>query len=138
MLFDKEKFDVVEEEMHRKGIFEAFERENGKIKGRMMIDLIEPPSDLAPDIPEGALCFGASFDFYDTSLGFAFDPVEGKARSGLWCTPQAEGAEEPAPEWKNFFDSDEGRAEFEKWKTEQKSAEAVLEKKEKSGEKSPL
>ena len=42
------------------------------------------------------------------------------------------------PNVKAFFDSDEGRAEFEKWKTEQKSAEAVLEKKEKSGEKSPL
>ena len=42
------------------------------------------------------------------------------------------------PNIKAFFDSDEGRAEFEKWKTEQKSAEAALEKKEKSGEKSPL
>ena len=42
------------------------------------------------------------------------------------------------PNIKAFFDSDEGRAEFEKWKTEQNCQKATSEKMEKSGEKSPL
>ena len=38
---------------------------------------------------------------------------------------------------KAFFDSDEGKAEFEKWKTEQETAKSSSEKKEKSEDKSP-
>ena len=42
------------------------------------------------------------------------------------------------PNIKAFFDSDEGKAEFEKGKMEQKRTKAAPPKKEKSGEKSPL
>ena len=42
------------------------------------------------------------------------------------------------PNIKAFFDSDEGKAEFAKWKAEQNCQKATSEKMEKSGEKSPL
>ena len=44
MLFDRGKFDRVEAILSQKGKIAEFENQNGKIKGRMMIDIVKPPS----------------------------------------------------------------------------------------------
>jgi hypothetical protein len=106
MLFDKELFDVVEESCIKNGVISDFEKTNGKIKGRMMITLIDIPEELGITIEDQEnppLAFGASFDFYDCSLGIALYPKTMKFVSGVWVTPQVEDAEPPAKEWIKFF-----------------------------------
>jgi len=68
---------------------------------------------LNADIPEGieinavegktALGFEASFDFYDAVLGIAVFTDIKKAASGIWVRQQIGGADEPSPEWAEFF-----------------------------------
>jgi hypothetical protein len=103
MLFDQKKFDIVESFLAQNGTLVKFERESGEIKGRMMIDLIDPPDELNIQIPKGSYYFGASFDFYDSSIGLVFDPKRKTAGSGLWVTSQKDGAEPPQQEWIQFF-----------------------------------
>lgn len=103
MLFDQEKFSLVESIVTENGTIARFEKENGKVKGRMMIDLIEPPEDLGVDIPSGSYCFSASFDFYDSTIAMVFNPVTRTVGSGLWVTPQIENADPPEQEWVEFF-----------------------------------
>ena len=68
-----------------------------------MIDRIDPPNELNIQIPKGAYSFGASFDFYDCSLGIVLDSVKKTACSGLWITEQKGDAEHPSQEWIEFF-----------------------------------
>lgn len=103
MLFDKVKFDAVEALLIQKGSVAKFENENGKIIGRMMIDIVDPPSNLTITIPDGYHAFGASFDFYDCSIGMLLNPKTKEAGSGIWVTEQKEGAEPPSQEWIEFF-----------------------------------
>ena len=105
MLINEEMFDKVTDLLVEGGTIQQFESENGKLKGRMMITLGELPEDLGiePDQDKKAYVFNGSFDFYDSIVGVALylDPLE--LASGVWITPQEEGAEEPAKDWVEFF-----------------------------------
>ncbi len=105
MLTDKELFDYVESELKARGIIEDFEKENGKIKGRMMITQIEIPAELGIEVPAGVkpLAFQGSFDFYDCAIGIGLDWNTLETFTGLWMTPQVEGAKEPDELWIEFF-----------------------------------
>ena len=105
MLADKELFDYVESELKARGIIDDFEKENGKIKGRMMITQIEFPEELEIEVPEGVrpLAFQGSFDFYDCAIGIGIDWNTLEAFTQLWVTPQIEGANKPDEHWIRFF-----------------------------------
>ncbi|MBP5273810.1 MAG: hypothetical protein ILO36_02605 [Abditibacteriota bacterium] len=105
MLTDPEMFETVENALRENGQIERFEKENGKIKGRMMITLAEIPEgiEVKPDGDKVPRAFEASFDFYDSVIGIAMYTAERKAASGLWVTPQKEGAEKPSKDWMIFF-----------------------------------
>ena len=65
------------------------------------------------DIPEGIaveerdskapVAFEASFDFYDSTVGLAIYTTDRQLATGLWVTPQEDGAEAPAEDWVEFF-----------------------------------
>ena len=105
MLADKELFDYVESELKKRGIIDDFEKENGKIRGRMMITQIDLPEELNIEVPEGVrpLAFMGTFDFYDCAVGIAIDWNTLEPFSGLWITPQADDAQEPNEHWIEFF-----------------------------------
>ncbi len=98
-------FDTVEEILKSNGKFDEFEKEYGKVKGRMMITVGEIPQELGVTI-EGdkkPTAFEASFDFYDSIVGLALYTDTREAATGLWVTPQKSGAEEPDRSWLEFF-----------------------------------
>ena len=69
MLKDKKAFDVVEKSLEEKGIIEKFEKENGKILGRIMITLTDKPDFVNEGINnKNVHFFECSFDFYDFTL----------------------------------------------------------------------
>ena len=105
MLADQELFDLVESELKARGIIDRFEKENGKIRGRMMITQIEFPEELDIQVPEGVkpLAFQGSFDFYDCAIGIGIDWNTLKPFTGLWMTPQAVDADQPDMAWIEFF-----------------------------------
>lgn len=103
MLIDKTAFENVETILHNNGSIQRFESESGKILGRMMITLGEIPANLGIEQSDGARAFIGSFDFYDSEVGIAINPRTKELSSGLWVTPQKEGAEAPAQDWIEFF-----------------------------------
>ncbi len=105
MLADPEMFERVESYLRENGQIERFEQENGKIKGRMMITLAEIPEgiEVTPNGDAVPQAFEASFDFYDAVIGIAMYTAERKAATGVWVTPQKEGAEHPSMDWIKFF-----------------------------------
>lgn len=103
MLFDIEAFEKIEKELLEKGKIEEFEKENGKIKGRMMITLGNIPDDLEIELKNDFFVFIGSFDFYDASVGVAIDKEAKEFAGGLWITPQADDAEQPSKDWIKFF-----------------------------------
>ncbi len=105
MLVNKAMFDVVEKKLIQNGKIAEFEQENGKIKGRMMITRTVIPDEIDINIIAGKtpVAFEASFDFYDCAVGLAIYTDTCKAASGIWITPQAEGAEPPTMDWIEFF-----------------------------------
>ena len=105
MLSNKELFDYVELELKNRGIIEAFEKENGKIKGRMMITLIDIHEELDIEVPDGIdpLAFMGTFDFYDCSVGIAIDWNTMEPFTDLWVTPQVEDATIVDQHWVEFF-----------------------------------
>lgn len=103
MLYNQELFDRVERALSKKGVIEDFEKENGKIKGHMMITLADPPKDVKIKTNKSTHYFEATFDFYNCSLGIMFDVKRKQAKSGIFMTPQKDNAEGPAEEWIEFF-----------------------------------
>lgn len=105
MLEDKNKFDELEHLLIQQGVVERFEKEHGKIKGRMMITLTDIPDDveIKESDAKGLYAFRGTFDFYDSALNIALytNPVE--AASGIWIEPQTEQADTPAADWVDFF-----------------------------------
>ena len=104
MLTDKKKFENVEQMLIEQGRIEAFEQENGKILGRMMITTDAMPEELAEEveIKDDLTVFTASFDFYDMTVSAAVY-TQSKEVAKMWLTPQADDAEQPAREWISFF-----------------------------------
>ncbi len=105
MLVNTKQFAVVEKALTDNGALERFEKENGKIKGRMMITVIDIPEEIpvtvkGKNFPVG---FDCSFDFYDSSIGLALYTDTKEAASGFWVTQQVQGAEQPSQEWIEFF-----------------------------------
>lgn len=106
MLFDEKLFQIVEQECIKQGVIADFEKDNGKITGRMMITVIDIPAGIEVDkkiADQSLVAFGGSFDFYDCSLGVALYPESMQIASGVWVTPQSPDAEPPAQEWVEFF-----------------------------------
>ena len=105
MLADEKLFAVVEDVLTKNGAIARFEAENGPIRGRMMIMRTVIPEGIEYKRIAGKMptAFEASFDFYDAAVGLALDTVTMQAATGVWVTPQAEGAEAPAREWIDFF-----------------------------------
>lgn len=105
MLIDKEMFDVVETMLIQQGKIAAFEAENGKVLGRMMITRAAVPEGIEIRTASGKTpqAFEASFDFYDSTVGLALFTDTKEAASGIWVTPQKDGADPPANDWIEFF-----------------------------------
>ena len=105
MLADQEKFDSLESLLKENGTIKRFKKECGKIKGRMMITQTDVPADIEVK-PHGdaiPFAFEASFDFYDSTAGLAIYTADRQLATGIWVTPQKDGAEPPAKEWIEFF-----------------------------------
>lgn len=105
MLADREQFAVVEKALTDNGVLEKFEQENGKIRGRMMITVVDIPEQInnAAKRTKSLVGFDCSFDFYDSSIGIALYTDTKEAVGDLWITPQMKGAEPPSREWVEFF-----------------------------------
>ena len=105
MLSNVEAFEDLERILIEDGTIERFEKESGKILGRMMIDECEIPENLKSEfeITRSTVAFQGTFDFYDVALGIALDVKTMEVKGGLWLTPQAEQYDEPAHEWVEYF-----------------------------------
>lgn len=104
MLKDPNLFSDVEQSKVVQEKIKAFEKEEGPIKGRMMITdaTIPPELDLHIDNPD-VRAFEGTFDYYDIAIGIALNVKTMQIASGLWMTPQVDGAEEPSKDWIEFF-----------------------------------
>lgn len=105
MLVDQKMFDTVEAMLRENGSIERFENECGEIKGRMMITITDIPEGIDVEAHDGKIpvAFEASFDFYDSTVGLAIYTTDRKLATGLWVTPQKDGAEAPTEDWVEFF-----------------------------------
>lgn len=105
MLADKEMFDRVEDLLRKNGSIERFEKEYGKIKGRMMITETTIPEGLSVEKHGTAIpiAFEASFDFYESTVGLAIYTADRKLATDIWFGYQEENAEPPAGDWVEFF-----------------------------------
>ncbi|MDO4207193.1 MAG: hypothetical protein Q4D15_06355 [Lachnospiraceae bacterium] len=105
MLAEKKLFEIVEEALMKNGSVERFENECGKIKGRMMITVTDIPDgiEVKEKRDKDPIAFEASFDFYDAAVGLALYTKEKELATGIWVTPQKEGAEAPSGDWIEFF-----------------------------------
>lgn len=107
MLKDEKLFEALENFLRKRGTIAKFEQENGEIKGRMMITETEIPEYLEFNFDETRTvrAFEGSFDFYDATVSTAvyIDRGSLEVASGLWVTPQCEGAEPPDQVWSEFF-----------------------------------
>ena len=105
MLADKKMFDNVEAFLRENGSIDRFEKEYGEIKGRMMITMTDIPEGIDIEMRDGEtpVAFEASFDFYDSTVGLAMYTPDRHLATGLWTTPQKDGAETPAEDWVKFF-----------------------------------
>jgi len=105
MLADKDLFSHIEEELVKEGVINKFEKENGIIKGRMMITLGEVPKNLTDEIKrsDDDVAFIGTFDFCDSAVGILFDPKKMDFTSPLWVSLQTEYAMRPQEELCDFF-----------------------------------
>lgn len=103
MLINEELFNTVEQKLIENGTISDFEKNNGKIKGRMMITTAAIPDNITIENTDSLFAFECSFDFYDSIIGIAIYVNTLRVASPLWVTPQIENAEEPAKEWVEFF-----------------------------------
>ncbi len=104
MLINQELFNTVEQALLKNGTINAFENENGKITGRMMITITDIPEDIKIDKHKKSIyAFECSFDFYDVAIGIVLDTKELKVLSPIWATEQIPNAEQPDRVWIDFF-----------------------------------
>lgn len=104
MLADARLFAEMEQRVIKNGMLTTIEENGGPIKGRMMITLDAVPENVAKEMDgKKVYAFKGTFDFYDAEIGIAIEPEGVKAASGIWITPQKEGAENPSAEWVQFF-----------------------------------
>ena len=104
MLINEELFERVEKSLSKNGTIERFEKENGKITGRMMITLTDVPENIEiVKNTKSAYAFECSFDFYDVSLGIVLDVTELEVISPIWATEQIPDSEQPDSVWIEFF-----------------------------------
>lgn len=76
MLIDPSSFKRLEESLIEQGKIEKFEKESGKILGRVMITIGSIPDDIKEDVlrdneEDDLIIFNCSFDFYNSTLGIA-------------------------------------------------------------------
>ena len=105
MLINEEMFKLVENTCTENGIIERFEKENGKILGRMMITKAEIPQKIQNDINDlkHVHAFCASFDFYNTVLGVAVRLPKKEIISDLWIISQDGEQDDIDEAWIDFF-----------------------------------
>ena len=105
MLIDQTMFQRIEVYLRSNGTIARFEKEQGPLKGRMMITLCDVPEEYLTKRIDGEPIYGfeASFDFYDSTAAFALYPQSKTVGSGVWVTPQIEDAEPLSRDWIEFF-----------------------------------
>lgn len=108
MLIDPSSFKRLEESLIEQGKIEKFEKESGKILGRVMITIGSIHDDIKEDVlrdneEDDLIIFNCSFDFYNSTLGIALYRKDLKLASRIWITEQEEGAEKPSQDWIEFF-----------------------------------
>ena len=108
MLIDPSSFKRLEDSLIEQGKIEKFEKESGKILGRVMITIGSIPDDIKEDVlrdneEDDLIIFNCSFDFYNSTLGIAIYKKDFKLASRIWITEQEEGAEKPSQDWIEFF-----------------------------------
>ncbi len=104
MLKDIDSFRIIEGYLRDNGTIEEFEKDNGLIRGRLMITDGDIPDNLETDpLGEDDHVFIGTYDFYDMEIGIVLNTRLREAKTGVWLTPQCENASEPAREWIDFF-----------------------------------
>ena len=108
MLIDASSFKRLEDSLIEQGKIEKFEKESGKILGRVMITIGSIPNKIKEDVlrdneEDDLIIFNCSFDFYNSTLGIALYKKDLKLASRIWITEQEEGAEKPSQDWIEFF-----------------------------------
>ena len=108
MLIDPSSFKRLEDSLIEQGKIEKFEKESGKILGRVMVTIGSIPDDIKEDVlrdneEDDLIIFNCSFDFYNSTLGIALYKKDFKLASRIWITEQEEGAEKPSQDWIEFF-----------------------------------
>ena len=105
MLSDPELFRQVEEIIRTRDAFGEWERENGAVKGRMMIDAAELPDgvEILEQRDDEITAFEASFDYYDVTLGIGIYTRTNEAATRVWYVKQTPEAEMPDQAWVEFF-----------------------------------
>lgn len=105
MLINKNQFRSIEGFLVKNKTIEHFEKENGKILGRMMITKAEIPQNIQinTDNLGHVHAFNASFDFYNTVLGVAIKLPEKEFVSDLWMIAQDKNQDEVDKAWIDFF-----------------------------------
>ncbi|WP_455126896.1 hypothetical protein [Pseudoramibacter alactolyticus] len=95
MLAEPGHFKKVEDILSSNGKLAAFEKDNGPVRGRMMITLGSIPEelDICPKQRKDLHAFIGTFDFYDAAVGIALYTSTREAATGVWITPQTDGAD---------------------------------------------
>lgn len=91
MLIDPSSFKRLEDSLIEQGKIEKFEKESGKILGRVMITIGSIPDDIKEDVlrdneEDDLIIFNCSFDFYNSTLGIALYKKDFKLASRIWIT----------------------------------------------------
>lgn len=105
MLVNSDLFNRIEKSLKDNGVLEQYEKDEGKVIGRMMISVGDVPKDIniSSELTESTHCFIASFDFYDVEIGLLLDIKTKRTKSGIFIVPQSENHQEPTQEWVEFF-----------------------------------
>lgn len=105
MLSNPEQFQQVEKTIRDRDSFREWERENGDVKGRLMIDAVDLPHgvDIIGERDDEIIAFEASFDFYDVTLGIGIYPKTNEVATRVWYVKQRPEAEMPDQAWLEFF-----------------------------------
>ena len=105
MIADKNLFSLAEYTIMQKGVLQAFEKENGKIMGRMLILPAAIPDEILGliDAEREMVAFEASFDFIDTTIGAVLYRNPKGFDENMWFGLQREDSVEPTQDWIDFF-----------------------------------
>ena len=105
MLADKNLFSLIEYSLRENGSLPDFEKNNGKVKGRMMIRPVQIPDEIFNHIDTDREFYAleGSFDFFNASICAVLYRNPKEFDENMWFSLQNETAEDPTQEWIDYF-----------------------------------